>query len=43
LIKRIHRADYDVDEAANWEVNWWVIHRKLFAQEENQELVEALT
>lgn len=42
LVRRIHRAGFDVEEAAHWEVNWWVVHRQLFAREDNQELVEAL-
>jgi hypothetical protein len=31
-----------VDDAARQEVRWWVVHRALFAQEQNQELIEAL-
>jgi hypothetical protein len=42
LVKRIHDAGFDVEEAAHWEVNWWVVHRRLFAQEDNEALVEAL-
>ena len=29
--------------AAHLEVNWWSVHRKLFGNAGNQELVEALT
>jgi len=43
LIKKVHREDFDVDEAARLEVNWWVVHRRLFGQTENQALVDALT
>jgi len=43
FIKNVHREDFDVDRAAKLEVNWWIIHRKLFGNPENQELVEALT
>jgi hypothetical protein len=42
FIKRVHREDFDVEQAAQLEVNWWIVHRKLFAQPENQELVDAL-
>jgi hypothetical protein len=43
LVKKIHRAHFDVDQAARLEVNWWVVHRQLFGQTENQPLVDALT
>jgi hypothetical protein len=43
FIKNVHREDFDVEQAAQLEVNWWSIHRKLFGKRENQELVEALT
>ncbi len=43
FIKNVHREDLDVDRAAKLEVNWWIIHRKLFGNPENQELVDALT
>ncbi len=42
LIKRVHREGFDVDQVARLEVNWWVVHRRLFGQTENQELVDAL-
>jgi hypothetical protein len=42
-IKRLHYEHFDVDEVARLEVNWWVVHRQLFGQSENQPLVEALT
>ena len=43
FIRKIHREDFDVERAVNLEVNWWSIHRRLFGNPENQELVEALT
>ena len=43
FVKRVHREDFDPDEAARLDVNWWVVHRRLFGQTENQELVDALT
>lgn len=42
LVKRIHHANFDVDEVARLEVNWWVVHRKLFGESNSQELVDAL-
>ena len=42
FIKDIHREDFDVSRAAKLEVNWWIVHRKLFGNAENQELVEAI-
>ncbi len=42
LIKKVHRADFDVEEAARLEVHWWSVHRRLFGQAENDELVNAL-
>jgi hypothetical protein len=43
FVKKIHREDFDVEKATKLEVNWWSIHRRLFANAENQELVDALT
>jgi len=43
FIKNVHHEDFDVERAAKLEVNWWSIHRKLFGNAENQELVDALT
>jgi hypothetical protein len=42
MIKAVHHEDFDVARAAHLEVNWWSVHRKLFGNAENQELVEAL-
>jgi hypothetical protein len=42
FIKNTHHENFDVEQAAKLEVNWWSIHRKLFGNAENQELVEAL-
>ena len=42
FIKNIHREDIDVTRAAALEVNWWSVHRKLFGNAENRELVETL-
>ncbi|MGA7193310.1 MAG: hypothetical protein WBW94_06730 [Anaerolineales bacterium] len=41
-IKNIHREEFDVTRAAKLEVNWWIVHRKLFGNSENQELIETL-
>ena len=43
FIKNVHHEDFDVDRATKLEVNWWGVHRKLFGNAENQELVDALT
>jgi hypothetical protein len=43
FIKNVHREDFEVRRAAHLEVNWWSVHRKLFGNAGNQELVEALT
>lgn len=42
FIKKVHREDFDVDEAARLEVNWWVVHRQLFGKTENEALIDAL-
>ena len=42
FLQGIYPLKFNVADAARQEVNWWVVHRKLFAQEQNQELVEAL-
>ena len=43
FIKNVHHEDFDVERAATLEVNWWSVHRKLFGNAENQELVDTLT
>jgi hypothetical protein len=42
FLKRIYAFQFDVAAAAHQEVNWWVVHRRLFAQKDNQEVIEAL-
>jgi hypothetical protein len=42
IVKRAHRSTFDVNEVARREVNWWVVHRRLSGQAENEELVQAL-
>ena len=42
FIKNTHHEDFDIEHATKLEVNWWIIHRKLFGNKENQELAEAL-
>ena len=42
FLNRVHGLKIDVENAAQIEVNWWIVHRNLFAEDENQELVEAL-
>ena len=43
FIRKVHQEDFDVERAVKLEVNWWRIHRKLFGNYDNGELVEALT
>ena len=43
FIKSVHKGDFDPRQAAQLEVRWWLIHRRLFGQVENQELVVDLT
>ena len=43
FLKSVHHEEFDVERAAELEVSWWSVHRKLFANAENQELVDALT
>jgi hypothetical protein len=33
VIEDIHHEDFDVARAAHLEVNWWIVHRKLFGNE----------
>ena len=42
MIKDAHHEDFDVERAAQLEVNWWSVHRKFFGNAENQELADAL-
>jgi hypothetical protein len=42
LLQRAHGWRIDLDRAAELELNWWIVHRRLFADEQNQELVDAL-
>lgn len=42
FIKKVHKEDFDIDRAVKLEVQWWGVHRRLFGNAENQELVEAL-
>ena len=42
FIKNVHGEDFDVEKATKLEVNWWSVHRRLFGNAENQELVLAL-
>ncbi len=43
FIKNVHHEDFDVEQASKLEVSWWDIHRKLFGNPKNQEVVDALT
>lgn len=41
-IKRLHHEDFDPDEAALAEVNWWVVHRKFFSHSDAPEVIESV-
>jgi len=43
LIRKVHGEDFDPERAAGLDVNWWIVHRKLFGNPKNEELAEALT
>jgi hypothetical protein len=43
FIRNVHQEAFDVERVTKLEVNWWGIHRRLFGNAENQELVDALT
>ena len=42
FIKKVHKEEFDIERAVKLEVHWWGVHRRLFGNAENQELVEAL-
>jgi hypothetical protein len=42
FIKNVHREDFDAQRAAQLELNWWSVHRKLFGNSHNAELVDAV-
>jgi len=42
FLQNIHHLNIDLDRAAELELNWWIAHRKLFGNPNNQELVDAL-
>ena len=42
FLKDVHGEEFDVGRAARLELNWWIAHRKLFANQDNGELVEAV-
>jgi hypothetical protein len=42
FVKKVHKASFDVAEVARLDVKWWEIHRRLFGNPQNQELVDAV-
>ena len=42
FIRKVHHLDLNAEQAAGLEMNWWVVHRQLFGQTENEPLVQAL-
>ena len=43
LVNQVHRSQFDPAAVARLELNWWVVHRQLFGQSDNEPLVQALT
>ncbi len=41
-LNHVHSLNLDVEQAARVDVNWWIVHRKLFGNPNNAELVDAL-
>ena len=41
-IKHLHDEDFEPDEAARAEVNWWVVHRRYFGQSDNPAVIDAV-
>ena len=43
MVQRVHHtAQFDEVEAARLDVQWWIVHRELFANADNARLVNAL-
>jgi hypothetical protein len=42
FINRVHHENLDVEAMAKLEIEWWVIHRELFANPNNERLVDVL-
>ncbi len=42
FIRRIHHEDFDPDEAARAEVNWWVVHRQYFGHSDQPAVTDAV-
>ena len=42
FVKSVHHENFDPTEAAQLEVNWWVVHRKYFGQSDDPEVIEAV-
>jgi hypothetical protein len=42
FIRGVHHASFDPEQVARLELNWWSVHRKLFGNAQNAELVDAL-
>jgi hypothetical protein len=42
MVKNVHHEEFNVEQIAKLEVRWWIVHRKLFGNSENQELADAV-
>jgi hypothetical protein len=42
LLRRYYQLSFDLDLAVEQELRWWIVHRELFASDDNEGLVDAL-
>jgi hypothetical protein len=42
FINRVHHENLDIDKMAKLEIEWWKVHRELFANPDNERLVDVL-
>ena len=41
-VGEVHHLVFDIEQAARLQIDWWIVHRNIFGQANNQELVDAL-
>ena len=41
-VGKVHHLVFDIEQAARLQLDWWIVHRDIFGQANNQELVDAL-
>lgn len=42
FIRRVHHEDFDPDQAARAEVNWWIVHRQYFGHSDHPAVADAV-